>query len=123
MRPAQQNTNKADVEDVTSKFNWGTAAGYKAFRIGKVVFFRATCTAKSHLPMNFITITDPALQPIEMTPLASYVDSGADFSAGRYAVAYAYQKNITVRTLTGHTNMTGIALQGNVSVAGSWITK
>ena len=117
------NTKKADIEDVTEKFNWGTAAGYKALRIGKVVFFRATCTAKSHLPMNFITITDPALQPIEMAPLASYVDSGADFSAGRYAVAYAYQKNITVRTLTGHTNMTGIALQGNVSVAGSWIIK
>ncbi len=117
------NTKKADIEDVTEKFNWGTAAGYKALRIGKVVFFRATCTAKSHLPMNFVTITDPTLQPIEMTPIASYVDSGADFSAGRYAVAYVYQRNVTVRTLTGHTNMTGIALQGNVSVSGSWIIK
>lgn len=113
------NTNKADVEDVTSKFNWGTAINYKVIRVGKVVFFQATCTTKSADEMTFASSNVPSLNPVAFTPLKAYTASYADFT--KRAEAYAVDNHIRVQTYASYTSATKAALSGNVIVAGCWI--
>lgn len=113
------NTNKADVEDVTSKFNWGTSINYKAVRIGKMVIFRATCTAKTTEPMNFAIINVPALVPVTWTQLNAYTDSGDDFD--KRAIAFVTENKVMARTYAGYNTTQPEALTGNVIVNGSWI--
>lgn len=113
------NTNKADVEDVTSKFNWGTSINYKAVRIGKMVIFQATCTAKSDQVLNFVSISDVSLRPVGWTQLSAYTVSGVDFT--KRAVAWVNENLITVQTYAGYNTAQKAALEGNVLVNGCWI--
>lgn len=112
------NTN---FEDVTSKFNWGASTEYKAVRIGKVIFFRATCTTKSATEMTFVTMKDAALYPVAFTPLDTYTLSGADFT--RRAVAYVLDNTIKLQTHVSYASAERVALTGNVAVSGCWIIK
>ncbi|WP_283683267.1 hypothetical protein [Parablautia sp. Marseille-Q6255] len=115
------NKNKADIEDVTNKFNWGAAIDYKAIRVGKVIFFRATCTAKSPEPMNFVTTKDDALNPFMFMPLTTYTVAGADFT--KRAVAYVQGRTVTVTVYENYTSAKTVAPAGNIAVCGCWIIK
>ena len=114
-----RNTNKADVEDVTSKFNWGTSVNYKAVRIGKMVIFQATCTAKTAEQMNFASTNDPSLNPATWTQLNAYTASGVDFP--KRAVAWANGNQMSIQTYAGYNSNQKAALEGNVIVNGCWI--
>lgn len=112
----QQNTK---FEDVTDKFNWGTATNYMAYKIGKTVFFSAMCNEKSTEPMNFASIKDAALQPIAFTPLVAYTGLGADFTDR--VTAYVRDNLVTVRSYDGYDSAVPKALQGGIVVNGSWL--
>lgn len=87
----------------------------------KVVFFRATCTTKNAMAMNFATTKDNALNPFIFTPLTAYTVAGADFT--KRAVAYVQDRNITVTVYESYASVKTVAPTGNVTVAGSWIIK
>lgn len=113
------NTNKADVEDVTSKFDWGEAINYKAVRVGKMVIFQATCTTKWNQQMNFASTNDTSLNPVGWTQLNAYTVSGADFT--KRATAWVEGRLISVKTYASYTTAQTAALEGNVLVNGSWL--
>ena len=108
-----------DAEDVTDSFNWGSCEDYKAYRIGKVVFFRATCTTKSASTMTFATIADTSLYPSSLGLLNSSPTSWQDID--KKTVCYVYTDGgIKLTTYTSYTSNTSGAITGNVLVCGHW---
>ena len=115
-------SNKADFEDVTNKFNWGSSSFRKAVRIGKVVFFRARCTTKTAAPMNFASIADTSLYPIRFHELEAYLVGGND--RGKYAVASVGLTQSNLITVTVYQNASSavpIAPTGDIDVYGWWM--
>lgn len=109
-----------DAEDVTDSFNWGSCEDYKAYRFGKVVFFRATCTTKSASTMTFATIADAALYPIALTCLECEVVASAD--ATKRPACFAYTDGgIKLTTYSSYSSSTAAATSGNVVISGHWI--
>ena len=117
-----RNTNKADFEDVTNKFNWGSSSFRKAVRIGKVVFFRARCTTKTAAPMNFASIADTSLNPIRFHELEAFLVGGGDRGKHAEASVGLTQANIiTVTVYQNASSATVVAPTGDIDVYGWWV--
>ena len=110
--------NVSLLTDVTNKFNWGSCTNYYAYRIGKVVFFQATCTVKTADTKNFASINDATLNAKHVTPLNAYMVSGNDFL--KKAVCYILGNLITLNTYANYSSTAMAATYGDVRITGFW---
>lgn len=107
--------------DVTSQITWSGCTGCSAYRIGKMVFFKAEVTTKSAAAITFAVIPD-ALRPASLTALQADFPKGEDILKKGLCWAYT-DGNVKLTTFLNHTAATTAATAGNTLVTGAWMIK
>ena len=106
-------------KDVTDQIIWSGCTNYSAYRIGKMLFFKAEVTSKSASAITFATIPE-GLRPVHLTPLQTYFSSGSDLLKRGTAWAYT-DGNVKLTTFANYTSTTTAATIGNAIVTGNWL--
>ncbi len=107
------------ARDVGNQITWTNCTNYSAYRIGKMLFFKAEVTSKSTAAITFATIPE-GLRPVHLTPLQTYFPSGSDLLKRGTAWAYT-DGSVKLTTLANYTSTTTAETIGNVIVTGNWL--